>query len=320
MYEILDYSDKPIPLEKIEETWELSFNRKFNPQYFKWRFENNPNEKKVYIKYIMDNDTLAAYYAISPMLLEKKGEEIVKVALANMTMTHPNYRGRGYTKLLALKLYAQLKREDYVCIYTYPVRKSMCHIFRKYLNFIDLTILKTMHLSKDSFKHIITTAYSFEVGSINEEIINKAQTFTFTEKKLLLLRNKANLKWRLMDNPINNYYYLMVTCNENAKEIIFYKYYNDSIDIMDYCYAADNGFSELDFTAGLSYLFSQKDYNITGINIWADIDSKEFDFLKSIGFLPTDINTYFGIIPLNNDKTLLCKENWYNSYLDSDVY
>ena len=320
MYKIFDYSDKPIPLEKIKETWELVFNKKFNLKYFEWRFKNNPNEKKIYIKYIIENDTLTAYYAVSPMLLEKKGGEIIKVALANMTMTHPNYRGKGYTKLLALKLYAQLKKEGYACVYTYPVRETMCHIFRKHLNFIDLAILKTMHLSKDFFKHTLITDYSFELGSVNKEIINKAQNFTFTEKKLLLLRNKANLKWRLMDNPINNYYYLMITCNNKTKGIIFYKCYNDSIDIMDYCYSADDGFSESDFSAGLDYLFSQKNHNIRGINIWTDVDSKEFNFLESIGFLPTDINTYFGVIPLNNDKTLLCKENWYNRYFDSDVY
>jgi hypothetical protein len=57
MLKILDYSKKPIPEGKIIETWEKCFNNKFNIDYFNWRFLANPNEKKVFIKYIIENDT-----------------------------------------------------------------------------------------------------------------------------------------------------------------------------------------------------------------------------------------------------------------------
>ena len=320
MLKILDYSKKPIPEGKIIETWEKCFNNKFNIDYFNWRFLANPNEKKVFIKYIIENDTLAAYYSVSPMLLQRKDGGTIKVALANMTMTHPDYRGKGYSRKLALELYAQLKEEGYACIFTYPIREAMCYIFRKYLNFHDITILKTMHLSKDNLKQNSTANYTFEHDEVNEKIINIAQYLTFTDKNFLLLRDKANLKWRLIDNPINNYYYLKITRDNKVRVVIFYKGYEDSIDIMDYCYSTTDYLWESDFSYGLAKLFSKNKFTSAGINIWTDIDSNEFNFLKNIGFCPTLTNTYFGIIPLSNDETLLSKENWHNRYFDSDVF
>lgn len=320
MFEIFDYAERQIPPDKIVETWESCFNKGFDISYFKWRFLNNPNEKKVFIKYIMENNTLAAYYAVSPMLLEKKNGTARKAALANMTMTHPGYIGRGYTRLLALKLYAKLKEDGYACVYSYPIREAMCHIFRKYLNFQDVATLRTMYLSKDNFKQNLNSRYSFECNEVNLEIIETAQAFSFSNRNLILSRNKANLKWRLMNNPVNNYYYLKICRDSNVKLILFYKYYEDSIDIIDYCHDISDYSPVLDFSAGMSFLFSLNNPAINGINIWAELDSEEFSFLESLQFISTDSNTFFGVVPLNDDKDFFRKGDWYNSYFDSDVY
>lgn len=319
MCKIQNYSETPIPIKNIADTWELAFNKKFNPEYFNWRFKNNPNEKKIYLKYIMDKETLAAYYAVSPMLM-KKGNQVIKIALSNMTMTHPNYRGKGYFQLLASRLYEQLKAEGYSCIFTYPVREVSCHIFRKYLNFKDVALLKTMNLSNDNHRQLPITDYSFEYGKVDKNIINLAQSFSFTKKNFLILRDTENLKWRLINNPINDYYYLKVSKSRKTKLIIFYKYFNESIDIMDFCYSNENYEQGLDFSTALTYIFILKNPKITAINIWTDIDSKEFNFLRSLKFVPTSTNTFFGIIPLNNDKSLYQKENWHYRYFDSDVF
>ena len=320
MPELIDYSVKAIPQEKIIETWEYCFNKKFNIRYFNWRFLNNPNETKVYVKYIMENGTLAAHYAVSPMLLKKRNNGVIKVALANMTMTHPDYRGKGYTRLLALKLYAQLKEDDYACIFSYPVRKAMHHIFRKHLNFQDVTILKTMYLSRGNFKQKPANNYTVEHGNVNDEIIEIVQQLTFTDKKLSLLRDKPNLKWRLIDNPTNNYRYLKISCNNIIRMVIFYKLHEKSADIIEYCYDAATYCPASDFPAGLVYLFRLARPEITGINIWTSVDSNEFHFLQDLQFVPDSDNTYFGIIPLNEDKTLLGKDCWHNRYFDSDIY
>ena len=56
MPKIFDYSKKPVLLENITKTWEACFKRKFNAHYFNWRFLNNPNEKKVFIEYLIENN------------------------------------------------------------------------------------------------------------------------------------------------------------------------------------------------------------------------------------------------------------------------
>ena len=93
------YHNKPLSIDLIKDTFEASFNIIFDKEYWQWRFLNNPNNKKTYISYIVENGVLAAYYAVSPMIIIIDGKE-EKVALSNMTMTHPDFRGRGYFKKL----------------------------------------------------------------------------------------------------------------------------------------------------------------------------------------------------------------------------
>jgi len=318
--DILSFSEKPVSLKKITETWESCFNKKFNSEYFNWRFLDNPNEKKVYILYIMDNDTLAAFYSVSPMILRKKNGGMAKIALANMTMTHPAHRGKGFSQFLALKLYAQLKEEGYACVFSYPVREKMHHIFKKYLNFHDVAILKTMRLSKRNFQYNYLDKLTFECDIVNDEIIEIALSLTFTDKQYSLLRNDVNLRWRLIDNPVYDYHYVKIFRDNKVSSVLFYKYYGDSIDIMDYCYTNTDVLWGSEFSFGLGQLFENNTDSVKNINIWAEKGSNKYNILKNMRFQPEATNTYFGIIPLEEDSDLLYGEKWHNSYLDSDVY
>ncbi len=322
MVNILDYSKEPIPAVKIVDTWRKCFNNQFNINYFNWRFLANPNEEKVFIKYIIENDTLAAYYAVSPMLLVNRYAPAIKVALANMTMTHPSYRGKGYAQRLAIELYAQLKEEEYTCVYSYPTRKVMCHIFRKHLNFQDISTLKTMHCKKEDLIRgsVVKYRYTFEQGKIDQKIIEDVQNLDVTDKNSLLLRDRKNLKWRFIDNPVTDYYYFRLLEDNKTRIVFFYKYYKQSIDIMDYYYRRTDYGREQEFLYGIENIFDKSNDPFSGINIWAESDSAEYNFLKSIGFVPAGRNTFFGIIPLNFDEESKTKGRWHNSYFDSDVY
>jgi len=319
MTKIYDYNTIEIPIEKITETWEAAFNHKYNPDYFKWRFKSNPNFRKIYIKYIIDNDKLASFYAVSPMIM-KDGDSQIKVALSNMTMTHPDHRGHGYFQLLASKVYKELQKDGFACVFTYPVREVSCHIFRKYLNFVDVARLKTMNLSKNDHKSHNKEGYSYEFAPVDHNIIQIAEKLKFSNKRYELLRDEKNLKWRLMDNPINKYYYLKLLKGEKVVQILFVKFYMDSLDIMDYCFSETDFILENDFSVSLDYLFKIKNNAIESINIWTDENSREFKFLENIRFIPTSTNTYFGIIPLNKNKDLNNKEYWHYRYFDSDVF
>ena len=99
------YFDTKIDYKLISDTWVLSYKRQFNVDYWKWRFETNPNNKETYVGYIIDRGALCAYYAVSPTFIINENDIFEKVALMNMAMTHPNFQGKGYHIKIASKLH-----------------------------------------------------------------------------------------------------------------------------------------------------------------------------------------------------------------------
>ena len=108
------YEDRPLELSQIAETFKESFAREFDEGYWRWRFEDNPCQEKIYISYIIEQGCLASYYAVSPLTVSLPGEGDFKVALSNMTMTHPAFTGRGYFRTLALSLYERLAEDGFL--------------------------------------------------------------------------------------------------------------------------------------------------------------------------------------------------------------
>ena len=83
---------------------------------------NNPISNKIYINYLLEGGKLVAYYAVSPCEIVINNKTY-KVALSNMTMTHPSHSGKGYFKMLATALYQELKKDDFVAVYGFVVVK-----------------------------------------------------------------------------------------------------------------------------------------------------------------------------------------------------
>jgi len=117
MLNVESYYKKPIDLKLIINTWEICFNKKLNPDYLKWRFLNNLIDEKIYIKYIIEDGYLASFSAVSPVLLNIKGQGIKKAAFANMAMTLPYFRGKGYHQIIAEKLMQELEQDGYSSVF-----------------------------------------------------------------------------------------------------------------------------------------------------------------------------------------------------------
>jgi len=150
MEKIEYYFDQPVDIELISDTFLSAFKVPLDVKTWEWRFLTNPVTNKVYINYIIINNVLAAYYAVSPVtiLVDEKPQ---KIALSNMTMTHPEHQGKGYFKTLALDMYAKLKDDGYLGVFGFANQNSH-YGFRKNLGWNDLTGLNNFSVNNNTFR------------------------------------------------------------------------------------------------------------------------------------------------------------------------
>lgn len=310
------FHNKPLDINLIKDTFEASFNISFDKEYWKWRFLNNPNNNKTYISYIIEDGVLAAYYAVSPMTIIIDGNE-EKIALSNMTMTHPNYRGKGYFKQLANSLFNNLKDNNFIGIFGFANHNSH-YGFRKYLNWQDLSILNLFQVKPNQFRNIkiIDNGIKLSYEDLTDELITAISNLkVVNSNKIHIKRDSKNIEWRLKNNPSNVYKTQVGRLNNQIVSILLYKKYKNEIDILEFF------FSNIDNSELLNYHISNliTKFNST-INLWSNLHSLEHINLEKQGFQETNFNTYFGVIPFIDNPKLVEYKNWHYRFIDSDIF
>ncbi|MCK4501006.1 GNAT family N-acetyltransferase [Candidatus Babeliales bacterium] len=320
MAKIEFFFEKELSLKMIADTFKKTFNQKFDFEYWNWRFKNNPNNEKIYINYIIENGILAAYYAVSPCVIEIESKGIFKIALSNMTMTHPDFQGRGYFKKLAFELYNVLKQDGFVGVYGFANVNSH-YGFRKYLNWVDLASLNIFKTSKTSFRNFLLKDkenYNFKNFNLDNKNLEITKTLSFKTNKIHLVRDIKNLYWRFFSNPSQTYFGLKINEGQTVAGLILYKLFGDEIDIMEYFF--NPGFEEQRYNIlgiGIEYLMNKYKGNL---NIWSNLYTQEHLMLEKLGFKELEFNSYFGIIPFVDNQELLDIKNWHYRFMDSDIF
>jgi len=306
--EFFDYDKVPLDEKEIETLFKAAFNRQLDTDYWgsnywQWRFKDNPSSDKLYISYAKEDGILVAYYAVSPIAFSVNGEN-KKVALSMMTMTHPNFSGKGLFRKLAKRVYQNLKEDGFYGVYGFANTNSHYNL-RKHLNWQDLNCMITLKYSLANKKEGDT--YKHEIIKNNDlGLIEKL----FECSKIRANRSREFLKWRLIDNPVNNYY--LFKC-EQGTQIIYKRYNNQEIDVVDYVGSDENFFS--DFKK-----FTLKVGNTYDINIWINLHTNQHLELEKLRYKPDRFNSYLGFIPLNSDDFALQYKNWRITMLDSDIF
>jgi hypothetical protein len=286
---------------------------------WEWRFLNNPVTDKVYINYIKLNGVLASYYAVSPVNLLIDGQTY-KIALSNMTMTHPDHQGKGYFKMLANDLYSKLKEDGFIGVFGFANQNSH-YGFRKNLGWIDLAGLNSFSADKNEFRKnllIDKEEIIYTESAIDATHIHNAEELIFSDQKIVPDRSESFLSWRLLRNPVNQYQTLLIHVENELQGIIFFKFYNGSIDIMEYFFHKKNENNTHDnLIKGIHFLINRYNCNI---NIWSNLHSDEHLILEKFGFKENNFLTYFGVIPFTHKKELMEIKNWHYRFIDSDVF
>ncbi|MFA7290189.1 MAG: GNAT family N-acetyltransferase [Melioribacteraceae bacterium] len=308
------FENDPFNFELIRDLFIETFKRDFNPNYWKWRFSENPLEAIPNIAYIEENGKLIGFYAVSEARFVN-GNELLSCGLMNAAMIHPNHEGKGLFAKMEVELHDFLLSEKGFS-FLYGFANHNAHrIHRKHAGWKDILLLNLFYSNSLFLKKKLIDSDIYEFSIHNgidydfiklDEMIEKSITYGFT-------RNVTMLKWRLKD-PRNTYKVMEIRDKINTfLGIVIFKQYTDYIDIMNYYYVGDriSKFNFLKF--GLHYLSQVS----IGIYTWANLHSDDHVLLESLGFQEREFNTYLGYISNSFD---IDREKIHFSFLDSDVY
>ncbi|MCD4731538.1 MAG: GNAT family N-acetyltransferase [Bacteroidales bacterium] len=313
------YFNQSIDIALISETFEKAFNQKFNQKSWEWRFLENPNDDKIFISYIIEDGKLAAYYAVSPATINYNGRKL-KIALSNMTMTHPDFQGKGYFKLLANSLYAKLKENNYIGVFGFANTNSH-YGFRKYLNWHDLAMLNIFKTTTESFRPFLikdNDLLNFEELPLNQETVKLLRKTTVSENKIEVNRDLENYLWRFVKIPEKEYQLLITKNGDETLLILVYKFFGNEIDIMEIFNTTPQvSVSQQLLGCAIKHLVTKYE---SSINIWSNLYDDVHLYLEKIGFQESVFNTYFGFIPFNDNKEFLDIKNWHFRLYDSDIF
>lgn len=296
---IVDYHNNPIHVDKIAKLYELAFKRPFNKQSWLWRFTDNPNFSKIYISYVIDNNELISYYAVSPLIFNvfNKNE---KIALSMMTMTHPDYTGKGLFTSLAKRVYNNLQIDGFYGVYGFANTNSH-YGFRKNLGWKDINQMITLSYRNNQRNY----------SSYNHITLDKYFLQNLTTNKLICNNNSLDyLSWRTIENPTHDYFQYE---GKYGLKLIYKIFGGNEIDIVYYKPYTQNLIDDMK-----NFLILMND--VSQINIWVNLHHQEHLIFEKLKFVPSQFNSYFGFIPFYKNDSALNYKNWKISMLDSDIF
>lgn len=301
--------------------FEIVFGKPMKPEYWKWRFNDNPAGKHM-IKLMWEGEQLIGHYAVSPVFL-KIGMSKMLSTLSMTTMTHPSFGGLGIFGQLANALYDDLENKMNVkAIWGYPNNNSH-YGFIKNLKWLDLGQQLHLIIKAEKIKPALDPDINMfeDFSSIHGEAISKATD----QFQVAVVRDESYLNWRYRDNPTSTYDKFEYKQNNEVLGFMVVKKYPSSINKEIYdLYITEIGFPKengLLLSTFLKHIVAYYGQPEAIINTWISLFDNRFSLFEKAGFEPGGKSTFVGVRTNPEFRDILSDfRNWYFSYGDSDVY
>lgn len=298
---------------EILKLFEASFGRKMSEAFWRWRYLDHPSGDPL-IVLAWDGDKLAAHYAVSHAPLQIDGE-IVPAALSMTTMTAPDYRGQGLMERAGSALYEVMSAAGMKAVWGFPNIFSNV-TFQKKLGWTSVCDIAMLGLNID-VGHPADAADIVETPQIDRRF-ERLTARVAASAPVCGARSEAIMRWRVDQNPINQYTRLILPDGEEISGYAILKSYgDDAIDLVDFrAEDADAARFMLSAVAGFARIQRK-----TRVNAWClNRDANRLAFERA-GFTAGGPVTYFGVRAFGTpERDLTDARLWRLSLLDSDLY
>lgn len=313
---IVDHSPKFKP--SILELFKNTFDRKLSQEFWNWRFENNPFGKPI-IKNAIYNSEIIAHYLLHPVELSY-GKDRISSLFSMMTMTNPQFSGRGIMTELANQVYQLGKNLGYDLVFGFANNISR-KMFTQNLGFNELNTMNEISCNISNLPKLNSQYKCHEITTFDNsitELYNKCNM----DNHIIIPRTKNYLNWRFIQHPEVSYQCYNVLKDDDIVGYFVLKKFNDvKTHIVDFLTSADDP-TIFEAIINESKKFSEKN-KLPKITLWGNPNLAFLKYLESIGFSKQPITSYFCIKPLSskiNTKIFYNFHNWYITMSDSDVF
>ncbi len=321
MTDVKFFYEDPIDLQKLADTFKLSFSKGVGVDWLNWRFLQNPNSDKAYIAYIEDGDKIVSCCTGTPYKLHLKDKGDFKFVHTHTGFTHPDYQGQGLFARTIESLFYKLKEHGYIGEINFCNHNSHAS-YRNIPERVELSILNFFQTDNNLFrKHLLkdfSKSIQFSEGDINPEILESASKMNFNTGKVNFSRDFETLKWRFYLIPNKKYKYVSVNRDNISIGILIFKQFDDIVDLMEFFFDPNVEKDRYKLLGScVNYLI---DSGKNKINYWSNLHSREHVELEKFGFQETIFSTYFGVIRFQDIDEIAHYPNWHYRLMDSDVF
>lgn len=309
---VLNKEEFKMHLPSFNKLFESAFGKEIHPDFFDWRYLQNP-EDDLLVAVAMVNNEIVANYSASPLRLKWAGH-IYKTALSMTTMTHPEHQGKGLFPLLANTLYDEMKNRNFSGIWGFPNNNSHGPFVKK-LNWKDVYEIPNFTLSIKNLDYVVLNdEFEIEQDTDYQRISEYKKE---NGSKIEVVKNLEYYRWRYANHPFNDYQGFVVTNNGLVCGYVILKVFNNSVDLLELeCREKGCADALVDFL--INYCL---DHKLESINSWLNLFGELHIALEKRGFVNHTPLTYFGFKTLCSDKLLSYDyKDWNIQMGDSDVY
>ncbi len=299
----------------ILELFQLTFGRPMAPAYWQWRFGNNPTGR-IMIDLAWSGSTLAAHYAVSPVVVSMHGQDVL-TALSMTTMTHPDFRGQGFFVTLADSVYRRMAETGMSMVWGFPNVLSHRGFIRD-LSWHDIHEVPVFRRVLNEGRPLPEPSPRIVELDVFDGRFDRLWTEMEGRYPILTRRDSRYLAWRYGANPENRYTVLGCVDGNRLLGYAIYKPFQDSIDLVDLlCLDEKVG---VDLTCGVGQRAAAA--GAQSVGMWFNVSLPLHLELEKYGFRNAEPLTYFGARRLRPEMGSEVDEfrNWYLTMGDSDVY
>jgi GNAT superfamily N-acetyltransferase len=288
------------------------YGRPMTPDYWRWRFLQNP-QNRVLIELAWKDAELIAHYAVSPLTLTHQGTDL-PAALSLTTMTHPAYQGRGLFTQLARDLYERLTHTGTALIIGFPNANSH-RTFIRDLGWTDIHEIPTLTGPARTLQNHPACPRITQTTHLDHDL-DQLLTDLTPPHRYALKKDAAYLNWRYSQHPHNHYTTHQYTHDGQPLGYAITKPYGPDTDIVDLLCR--------DHTIALKLIthIAQHTTPDANIRLWLPLTNPLHRELERHGYTNQPPITYLGAktLSLPDSAELANPHNWCYTMGDSDVY
>lgn len=285
---------------------------------WRWRYMENPAGPAV-IMLAWDGVQLVGHYALSPAALTYGGEPL-RAIQSMLTMTHPDYRGRGIFANMARQAYAKAAADGFGLLFGFPNRASHQGFLRKlgWYTMYEIPMLR-LNLEGADWSGIDEIITGVSVFPHTVDALWNGLSLDFP---LAIAKTAAYLNWRYGSYKYTRLVHFADNRTLSAIDglLVAKQYQTECQVVCLLCQNADIGLALIQ-AAARQYQYSAY-LSVRSVSLWQNPNTPLHCRLEKQGFVNGEPVMYFGGLALIPGLPIPWRAyaNWHMEMGDNDVF